>query len=701
MKTQPFRTWLILVSLAVLLPACSSQPGTQHNYPETRRDDVKEVLHGTEILDPYRWLEDQESPATRAWIDAQNKYTNSVIGGLPGRVEIRQRLTALMKVDSIATPTERKGRYFYSKRKADQDLPVIYMRKGLAGAEEVLIDPHPMSSNHTVSVTLMDIDQKGGTLIYGIRKGGEDELVVKFMDVDAKKDLPIELPRARYFGVVLDSSKNTVYYSKHTPQGPRMFRHTAGKDSSTDQQIFGDGYGPDKIIGLSGSEDGRYLLIEVLYGSSADQTEVYVQNIQAGGPIVPIVKDIPARFYPQLAGDQLFLHTNLEAPNNRVFAVDVRNAARERWREVVPESSAVMEDFALVGGRIVGLYLEDVRASARVFTAGGKRLEDLPLPGIGSVPAVRGRWTSPEVFFQFTSFNMPTTVYRLDIGKRDLQVFDRLAVPFKGDEVEVQQVWFDSKDKTRVPMFLVHKKDLQLSGSNPVLLTGYGGFNLSQLPGFSARTAYWVERGGVYALPNLRGGSEFGEAWHKAGMLDKKQNVFDDFIAAAEWLIANKYTQPSKLAISGGSNGGLLVGAMLTQRPELFGAVVCSYPLLDMIRYHQFLVARYWVPEYGSSEDPAQFRYIYAYSPYHNVKPNTVYPPVLMISGDADTRVAPLHARKMAALLQAIQGNPNPALLKYDTDAGHSGGQPLPKQIDNLTDELSFLLWQLGASPSS
>jgi prolyl oligopeptidase len=336
-----------------------------------------------------------------------------------------------------------------------------------------------------------------------------------------------------------------------------------------------------------------------------------------------------------------------------------------------------------------------------VFDANGRHLQDLPLPAIGSASAVVGRWSSAEVFVMFTSFNIPTTVYRLDIRKPDLQVFERLDVPFNGDEFEVKQVWFESKDKTRVPMFLVHRKDIQLNGANPTLLTGYGGFTVNMTPAFSARAAYWVERGGVFALPNLRGGSEFGEAWHQGGMLDRKQNTFDDFIAAAEWLIANGYTQPSKLAISGGSNGGLLVGASMTQRPELFRAVVCSYPLLDMVRYQRFLVARYWVPEYGSSEDPAQFKYIYEYSPYHNVKDNTAYPATLMVSGDSDTRVAPLHARKMAALLQSVKGNPNPVLLKYDTEAGHSGGQPLAKQIDDLTGELSFLFWQLGVHSAS
>ena len=664
-------------------------------YPNTRLDDIKEILHGKEVCDPYRWLEDQNGPETRAWITSQNKYTESVLGRLPGRDAIRHRLTALMKVDAITVPIERNGWYFYLKRTADQDLPVIYTRKGIHAPEEVLIDPHPMSPNHMINVSLAYVDHEARTVAYGVRQGGEDEVSIRFLDMESRKDLPFELPKDHYFDVVLSHEQNAVFYSKHTPQGPRVFRRDIGKDGLSDELLFGGQYGPQNIIGLTDSEDGKYLLYEVLYGSSSDQTDIYIQKVKAGSPIMTVVKDVPSRFHPRFGGHRLYIHTNENAPKNRIVAVSLDNLSRGKWVEVVPESSAVLQDFAVIGEHIAGLYLENVHSSVRVFTADGKRLPDLATPSIGSVSALEGSWSSSEAFLQFTSFNIPTTVYRFDIRHPQLTVFHRLDVPFKGEDLEVKQVWVESKDKTKVPMFLVHNRNIQLDGSNPVILTGYGGFNLNMLPAFSARAAFWVERGGVFALPALRGGGELGEPWHQAGMKEKKQNVFDDFIAAAEWLIANKYTQPSKLAISGGSNGGLLVGAALTQRPELFRAVVCSYPLLDMVRYHQFLVARYWVPEYGSSEDPEQFKYIYAYSPYHHVKESATYPAVLMVSGDSDTRVAPLHARKMAAMLQSVQDNPNPVLLKYDTEAGHAGTLPLSKQIENLTDELSFLVWQL------
>jgi prolyl oligopeptidase len=470
-----------------------------------------------------------------------------------------------------------------------------------------------MSPHHLINVSLAYVDNKARTVAYAVRQGGEDEVAIRFLDMAARKDLPFELPKEHYFDVVFSHEQNAVFYSKHTPQGPRVFRHEIGSDTSSDKLIFGEQYGPQNIIGLSDSEDGRLLLYEVLYGSSSDQTDIYIQSVEVGSPIVTVVKDVPSRFHARFAGRRLYIHTNENAPSNRIVAVDLDNLSRDAWVEVVPESSAVLQDFAVIGGHIAGLYLENVQSSVRIFTDDGKRLPDLPTPSIGTVAVLEGTWSSPEAFLQFTSFNIPTTVYRFDIRSPHLSVFHRLDVPFNGDDLELKQVWVESRDKTKVPMFILHKKSLELDGSNPAIMTGYGGFNLNMLPAFSARAAFWVERGGVFALPALRGGGELGEPWHQAGMKEKKQNVFDDFIAAAEWLIANKYTQPSKLAISGGSNGGLLVGAALTQRPELFRAVVCSYPLLDMVRYHQFLVARYWVPEYGSSEDQEQFKYIYAY----------------------------------------------------------------------------------------
>jgi prolyl oligopeptidase len=690
----------ILASLPILFAAAIASAAPLTGPPETRREAVKETVQGTEIVDPYRWLEDQTAPATRAWIDAQNAYTKSVLGGLPGRPALEKRLGELLKVDVIGIPTERRGTYFFSRRLADKDLPILFVRRGLRGKDEVLVDPLPLSADHSTSVSFADISQDGALVAYAVRQGGEDEVMVKLLEVGSRKELPDVLPQARYAGVGLTRDKKAIYYSKQTAEGPRVFRHRMGADPASDEKLFGDGYGPDKIISVGLSDDGRYLLIAVFHGSAASQTEVYFQDIESGGPITTVVNDVKARFFPSIAGDRMFLHTNWEAANGRVLSVDLKSPARAGWKTIVPEGRFAIQDASVAGERLFVRYLENVLPRVRIFDADGKPAGEISLPSIGSVGNVSGEWGKSEAFFTYQSFVVPTTIYRYDTATGARSVWARTEVPIESDRYEVAQVRYPSKDGTEIPMFLVHRKGLKRDGTSPALLTGYGGFTVSQTPAFSARAALWVERGGVYAVANLRGGSEFGEEWHKAGMLERKQNVFDDFIAAAQWLIDRKYTSSDKLAISGGSNGGLLVGAALTQRPELFGAVVCSYPLLDMVRYHKFLVAGYWVPEYGSSDSSEQFPYLYAYSPYHRVRAGTAYPAVLFITGDADTRVAPLHARKMTALLQADSADQEqrPILLHYDTKAGHSRGlnTPVGKQIEDLTTELTFLFWQLG-----
>lgn len=664
--------------------------------PETKAFEVLDNLHGVEIADSYRWLENQESPETREWINAQNAYTDLILTPLPGREELKELLTKLIRIDTLGMPTQRAGRYFFHKRNADQELSVIYMREGLRGDDQVLIDPHPMSEDKTTSVMMGDVSEDGTLMAYGVRKGGEDEIEIRLFDVEARKDLPYSLPKARYYGLSLTPDKKACYYTRYTTEGPRVYYHEMGKDFSGDQLIFGEGYGPEMILFCDISENGDWLIITVMYGSAADKTEIYLKDLTTEKPIFPVVKGINARFNGRIADETMFLQTNWEAPNGRVLAVDLNNPAQENWREVIPESDAVIQGFSGAGGKIFISYLKDVNSKVIGFEPDGTRIREISFPTIGWVSNVHGRWKSSEAFYLFTSFHIPTTIYRYDVDTGNQEVWSKINVPIESDKYEVKQVWFASKDSTQVPMFIVHSKDIKLDGSNPTLLTGYGGFNASLTPYFSAYGVAWIDKGGVYAVPNLRGGGEFGEEWHKAGMREKKQNVFDDFIAAAEYLIEQGYTRPEKLAIEGGSNGGLLVGAAMTQRPDLFGAVVCTYPLLDMIRYHKFLVAKFWVPEYGSSENEEEFKYLYAYSPYHNVKKGTKYSAVLFITGDADTRVAPLHARKMTALMQASTGSEKPILLRYHTKAGHSGGQPLSEQIEDVTEGMIFLLWQLG-----
>jgi prolyl oligopeptidase len=664
--------------------------------PTTRVDKVTETLHGVTITDPYRWLEDQNSAETRAWINSQNEYTASMLGSLPFRDRIRERLTQLLKIDTISVPIARGERYFFSKRRADQNQSVIYVRNGLAGKDEVLIDPNTMSADQTTSADIQDISPDGKLLAYGIRQGGEDEVTVSILDVDSRKELPDRLPKGRV-GVSLKPDRSGFYYSLFkNGVGGHVFYHAMGADASRDVEVFGKGYGPQVFVSASVSPDGHYLLCFASYGSAGDKTEVYVQDIANNGPLTTVVNDINAGFSADIAGEHVYLLTNWNAPNRHILEVDLKKPARANWREVVPESSSVIAGFSAVGGKLFVDYLDNAASHTKVFETSGKYVRDLLFPTLGSTSGMRGDWERDEGFYTFSSFAQPTTIYRYQVSTGKQEVFARINVPIQSDQIEVKQVWFESKDKTKIPMFLVYKKGIELDGNRAVFLTGYGGFNLNRTPGFSSLAAYWAESGGVYALPNLRGGGEFGEKWHKAGMLQNKQNVFDDFIGAAEWLIKNKYTNPAKLAISGGSNGGLLVGAAMTQRPDLFQAVVCSYPLLDMIRYQNFLIAKFWVPEYGSSENAEQLKYIYAYSPYHHVKKGEKYPAVLFVTGDADTRVAPLHARKMTALVQASTGSDRPVLLHYSTKAGHSGGLPVSQIIEDQTDELSFLFWQLG-----
>jgi prolyl oligopeptidase len=688
-----------LVLAAAALPAAlvlgRAARAADPRPPDTRTTATAETLHGVTVADPYRWLEDQAAPETRTWIDAENAYTRSVIGGLPGKERIERRLTELIKVDVVSVPFVRGGRFFYSKRAPDQEQAILYVRKGDAAAE-VLVDPHGLSAEHAISANFQDVSPDGRLLAYGVRQGGQDEVEVHLMDVDSRREVE-SLPKARYSGIAIAADKASVYYSRLTPEGPRVYRHRLGS-APADEELFGKGYGPEKIIGVDLSGDGRYLLVTVLHGSAALKTELYAQDLAKGTPLRPIVNDLDAVFTGTIGGDTLFLKTNWNAPNSRVMAVDLRDPARERWREVVPEGKAVISALGIAGGQLFVSRLQDVQPKIQAYTPEGSLVREVPLPGIGSTGAIAGDWGFGEAFFSFSSFAQPQTIYRYRVATGAADVWARADVPVGSEDVEVRQVLYASNDGTRVPMFVAHRKGLPLDGKRPTLLTAYGGFNQAQLPAFSARAAFWIENGGVYALANLRGGGEYGEAWHHAGMLEKKQNVFDDFIAAAEWLVANKYASRDTLAISGGSNGGLLVGAAMTQRPELFRAVVCSYPLLDMVRYHQFFVARYWVPEYGSADDPGQFQVLRAYSPYHNVKKGVPYPSVLFISGDGDTRVAPLHARKMAALMQAVTGSPaeRPVLLHYDTRAGHSGGLPASKQIEDLTQEMRFLFWQLG-----
>jgi prolyl oligopeptidase len=676
--------------------ACPQSPSPAPKCPPPARiDSAKDAYGSTVVADPYRWLEDQNSPETRAWIDAEQKCTEAVLSNLPGRAQITKRLTELLYTVSFEPPVERGGRYFFRKRPAGQELFQIFMRRSVSGPEELLVDPLPWSADHSASATLENVSRDGKYIFYGRRDGGQDEITPRVLEVDTKKILSDAFPSGLYFSMEAAPDNQTLYYVRVTPDGPRAFSHHMGDEPAKDQIIFGKDIGNDKILALQLSEDGRFLVYLIIYGSGSEQTEIYVQNMKENGPAGAAVSGEKALFYPTFAGDQLFILTNWKAPQWRVFATSLSAPAREHWRELVPESKIHLESIAAAGAKLIAQFTHNAKSELKVYDAGGNAESSISLPALGSVGAISGRWESSEFFYSFESYNFSPSIFRYDVKQAKSELWARDKVPFDSSAFAVEQVWYESKDKTRIPMFLVHKNGIKLDGSNPVLLTGYGGFDVSETPYYFPSALVWIEHGGIFADANLRGGGEFGEEWHRAGMFEKKQNVFDDFVAAAQYLVANKYTNPAKLAIDGTSNGGLLVGAAMTQRPDLFQAVVCAYPLLDMLRYQRFLKGSYWVPEYGSADKLEQFSYLYKYSPYHHVVDGTKYPSALLITGDGDTRVAPLHARKMSARLQVAAGSDRPILLLYDTKSGHSGGRPVNKRIEEYTDILSYLFWQL------
>ena len=664
--------------------------------PPTRTDDVRDTLHGVVIPDPYRWLEDQQAPATRAWIDAQNRYAHACLDSLPGTPGLERRLSELLRVTRTDVPVERGGIYFYTKRRPRDEQAILYMRNGSTGRERVFLDPNSLSADHSISAGYFDLSPSGSLAAYYLRAGGDDRTTIRIRDVRAGRDLPDSLPRDFIDDFSFRRDESGYYYIILKPLvGRRVFYHAIGTPPARDSMIFGEGYGPDAMFGVSTSENGKHLIVGVYHGWA--RSDIFAEDLATHGPLLPVVRDSDALFDARFAGDRLFVMTDWHAPRKRIMEVLPGSYGPGRWKEVVPEGPEPIEDWSLAGGRIFVQYLRNVHSRIAVFSADGTPAGDVHLPGPGSATVPAGRWQSGEAFFQYSSFVYPPVVNRLLIRTGHTGVWARTDARVTPSEFETRQVWFTSKDGARVPMFLVMKRGLPLDGKRPVYLTGYGGFDVSMVPQFSPIAVVWAEHGGVFALPNLRGGEEFGTAWHEAGMGEKKQNVFDDFIAAAEWLIANHVSRPRAIGIEGESNGGLLVGAAMTQRPELFGAVVCEYPLLDMLRYHLFLQGPQWVPEYGSAADPAQFRTLYAYSPYHHVRQGIRYPSTLFETGDADTRVAPLHARKMTALLQALADPRSRFLLHYDTEAGHSGGQPVGKRIQDGARVLSFLLWQIGA----
>jgi len=674
--------------------------------PPTAAIPVVDTLHGEEFTDAYRWLE-EESAETHAWTAAQNAYTAATLDPLPDRAGLRERLRGLQEIGMVAGAKPRGDRLFFIRREGGQNQPVLCVRE--AGAERVILDPNGLSANGTIALDWWYPSPDGSRVVYGLSSSGNERSTLHIRDVADATDLLEKIPDTRFASVAWTPDSTGFYYTRLPAAGTvpggeedynqRVRFHQIGTDPANDPIIFGEWRTPEEHFAVALSPAGRWLLITASTGWT--KSELYLRDLHNNpdGDFVTIVAGREALYSGQILDDRLYVLTNEDAPNFRVFRVDPANPARAGWDEIVPEGASALQDCHAIGDRLALLYLSDATSAVTITDTEGQGAITVTLPGLGTVGSLDGDDTSGIAYFTYTSFFDPPGIWRCDLTTGTVEP---VALPANTPDTAgliTEQVWYSSADGTRVPMFIIRRADLPRDGARPTLLTGYGGFNIALTPSFNSGFLDWAARGGIVAQPSLRGGSEYGELWHRAGMRGEKQRVFEDFIAAGEWLIAAGWAGPERLGIRGGSNGGLLVGAALTQRPSLFRAVICAVPLLDMLRYQQFLIARLWIPEYGTADDPEQFPWLGAYSPYHHVVSGTHYPAVLLTAAESDSRVHPLHARKMTALLQAAtSADPakRPVLLRLETEAGHGAGKPQGKVLDEAVDIWSFLGWQLG-----
>ncbi len=706
----------VMVGVSAMAQTIHGREGiTMPSPPAVEAIPVSDDYFGTKVLDSYRWLEDAGSPETRAFIDAQNAYTARYLKQARIRAQALDDLDALENISETGAPRERGESYFFSKRLAGEQQFSIYLRHGWTGKDERLIDPAALSRDTNTSVILEDVSRDGMLLAYAVKQGGADETSVHVLNVSTRKTLEDELPTARYFGVSFAPDGASLYYARNKKEGTLLYQHELGTRNSQDTLIFGHEFrgealaGNDLFWGVV-TDDGRYLVVQINRGVPARRVDIVFRDLtkpgspatgpgRGGGkpssPFEVLVWGLDSRFSALYAKGAWYVKTDYKAPKGTILKADP-GIMPDVWKVIVPEGQDVIDQWSIVGGKIYVNRLKDVKTETSVYTLDGKPAGTIAYEGIGSGSGVFGRTTDRYGYFSFDSFIQPWTIYRLDTATGKREVFFKPKISFDSSQYELRQVFFKSKDGTQVPMFIAGKKGLKLDGTERLLMTGYGGFDSSETPEWSPRIGWWLQQGGWFAMPNLRGGGEYGESWHEAGMFEKKQNVFDDWFAAAEYLVANKYTSPHHFAITGRSNGGLLMGASITQRPELFSAVWCGYPLLDMLRYQKFKVGYYWTTEYGSAENEKQFLYLLRYSPYQNVKPGTTYPAVMFFTGDRDTRVDPLHARKMTPLLQSASTSGRPILLHYSLAGGHSAGVSVDQQIQDDADQLAFLWTETG-----
>jgi prolyl oligopeptidase len=696
---------LVLFSIVVLLaPVAGAQP--KFAYPAARVSDQVDEMHGVKVKDPYRWMETSDTPELTAWIEAQNKLTNSYLEGIPQRAKIRSRLTELWNYERYSVPFKEGGRYFYFKNDGLQNQSVLYVAENAGDKGRVLLDPNTLSADGTVALSGTSVSDDGKLLAYGLAASGSDWQEWRFRDIATGKDLPDVLKNIKFSGASWSKDNLGIYYSRYPAAdektrlaaenfNQKLYYHRLGTPQSEDDLIYERP--DDKTLGVSGSvsEDGNWLNLSIWKGTSPKNL-FYFKNLTMGrAPVLPIVENFEAE-YSLLGNDgsRFYFKTDKDAPRGKIVAVDALEATK-KWVEIVPQADETIDGVSFINDQFIVSYMKDAYSQIKIFDKAGKFVRDVKLPGIGTAGGYGGKRNYTETFYSYASFNAPPTIYRYDLKTGESTLFRQAQVKFNPSEYEVSQVFYNSKDGTRVPMFIVHKKGIKLDGNNPTLLYGYGGFAAAMTPFFSVSRVAWMEMGGVFAVANLRGGNEYGEAWHEAGVKLRKQNVFDDFIAAAEWLIAKKYTRPAKLAIQGGSNGGLLIGAVINQRPELFGAALPAVGVMDMLRFTKFTIGWAWTADYGSPENADEFKALYAYSPYHNVRPGAKYPPTLVTTADHDDRVFPAHSFKYTAAMQAAAAG-GPILIRIETKAGHGAGKPTSKQIDELTDMYGFLVKNLG-----
>ncbi len=700
--------------LPVVLARNSTPSGAQKmikpiTYPPARKSDRVDDYHGVRVADPYRWLEDLDSDETKRWVEAENKLTFGYLSEIPARPRIKDRLTKLWNYEKFGVPSKEGKNYFYSRNSGLQNQSVIYTVTALDGQPRLLLDPNTLSADGTVALSGMSVSHDGKLMAYSLSASGSDWQEWKVRDVNTGKDLSDGIKWVKFSGASWTPDNKGFFYSRYDePTGDtlkgtnyfqKLYYHRLGTPQSQDMLIYERPDQKEWLFGGNVTEDGHYLLITISEGTDVKSRVSYKDLRARDAQVVKLLDDFDAAYnFIGNDGPLFWFQTDLGATRGKIIAIDIRLPERKDWKTIVPEAAETLQGVTFVNHMFVADYLKDAHTQVKVYDTKGNLVREVAFPTLGTASGFGGKATEKETFYAFTSFTTPTTIYRYDMVTGKSTIFRQPKVDFNPNDYETKQVFYAGKDGTKVPMFITHKKDLKLDGNNPTYLYGYGGFDISLTPAFSVGNLVWMEMGGVYAQPNLRGGGEYGEDWHQAGMKLKKQNVFDDFIAAAEWLIASKYTSTPKLSIGGGSNGGLLVGAALTQRPDRFGAALPDVGVMDMLRFQKFTIGWAWVSDYGSSDNPDEFKALRAYSPLHNIKAGTVYPPTLVTTADHDDRVWPGHSFKFAATLQEAQAGPAPILIRIETKAGHGAGKPTSKIIDELADRWAFLVRVLDIS---